>query len=145
MIVSVMVSIAVSPITGAASFRRTSSRSSKVQSIFSSASKSAALTPCTFGSVPFVPVVIREAEARKRKAPFSSKLPIHTSVVEFPISTPAISFTFLPRYPSFFVNLRRFQHQLCAVRRMINFQKFFRHFYQFHLRTAVGAQFVVHL
>src|SRR5699024_103685 len=63
------------------------------------ASSSAARIPWTLGSVPLVPVVTREALARKRNDPSSPTLPTHTSVVEFPISTPAISFK--EEFPSF--------------------------------------------
>ena len=59
--VSVSVSIAVSPMTGAASFRRTKSMSEVSLPIRLIAIFNAFLTECTFSIVPFVPVVGQEA------------------------------------------------------------------------------------
>ena len=88
--VSVSVSMAVSPITGAASFRRTRSMSDVSRPIFAMASFRAFFTECTFSVVPFVPVVGQEALVRNVRFPLSVTSPTQTSVVEFPISTPAI-------------------------------------------------------
>ncbi len=135
--VSVSVSIAVSPMTGAASFRRTKSMSEvslpiRLIAIFNAfltectfsivpfvpvvgqealvrnvrlpsgsmsevslpirliAIFNAFLTECTFSIVPFVPVVGQEALVRNVRLPSGLTSPTHTSVVEFPISTPAI-------------------------------------------------------
>ena len=56
-IVSVIVSIATSPITGAASLILTKSKSSKVKLAFFKAWFKEAITPLIFSSVPLIPVV----------------------------------------------------------------------------------------
>ena len=90
MTVSVSVSIAVSPMTGAASLRRTRSISDVSLPIRAMASFSAFFTEWTFSSVPFVPVVGQDALVRKVRFPSGLTSPTQTSVVEFPMSTPAI-------------------------------------------------------
>ena len=64
--VSVSVSIAVSPMTGAASFSLTRSISDTSLPILPMASFSAERIPWIFERVPFVPVVFTEALDRKR-------------------------------------------------------------------------------
>ena len=97
-IVSVSVSMAVSPMTGAASFRRIRLISETSLPRDAMALVSAALIPWILAGVPLVPVVITEALERKRTGSLPTHSPIHTSVVELPISTPAriICFFFLP-------------------------------------------------
>ncbi|GAA0244083.1 hypothetical protein GCM10008922_01570 [Faecalicatena contorta] len=65
MIVSVKVSIAVSPITGAASFSRIREMSLISLPILPMACFRAALMAWVFATVPFVPVVGQEALVRK--------------------------------------------------------------------------------
>jgi hypothetical protein len=90
MTVSVIVSIATSPMTGAASLSNTRSISLTSMPAVSAARESAFTTPGTFFFVPFSPVVRYSAlETNSPSAPSAERPKNATSVLEFPISTPA--------------------------------------------------------
>ena len=90
MIVSVIVSMATSPITGAASLMRMSVRSPNSLPAEDRATCSACTTPYTFCRVPLMPVVgMIELARNAGVAPAMSASA--TSVVAFPMSIPAIS------------------------------------------------------
>ena len=97
MIVSVMVSIATSPITGAASLMRMESRSSMRRPAAPRALVRDWNRPRMLALVPLMPVVGTMALDRKRTCsgagPTSASA---TSVVALPMSIPAISFTIVP-------------------------------------------------
>ena len=90
-IVSVMVSMATSPMTGAASFSRTSDRSFTSSPAFSRALVREWKTPLMFCRVPLMPVVGTVPLARNSSLP-PSTLARAVSVVALPISMPATIF-----------------------------------------------------
>ena len=91
MMVSVMVSMATSPITGAASLRRTSDRSPTSSPAFSKASAREWKMPLMFCRVPLMPVVGTVPLARNSSLP-ASDLARAVSVVALPMSMPATIF-----------------------------------------------------
>ena len=93
MIVSVMVSIATSPITGAASLMRMESRSSMRRPALFRASVRERNRPRMLALVPLMPVVGTMALDRKSTCPSASPVSASaTSVVALPMSMPATSF-----------------------------------------------------
>lgn len=102
MIVSEMVSMATSPITGAASLIRMRSSCSSSRPAVWSAWVIAWNTPWVFCWVPLMPVVDTMADARNRGGAPAATSASATSVVALPISTPAMSvmFTQTSRFPT---------------------------------------------
>ena len=90
MIVSEIVSMATSPITGAASLMRIRSSSPSSRPALSRATVSPWKTPWVFWGVPLMPVVGIVAVARNRGAAPAGTSASATSVVALPMSTPAM-------------------------------------------------------
>jgi len=92
MMVSVIVSIATSPITGVASLIRTKSISRSVRLADLISDLRASMRPTIFSRVPLMPVVLAIAEDRNFTSPLLCTSAKAASVVEFPISMPTIRF-----------------------------------------------------
>ena len=130
-IVSVIVSIATSPITGAASLILMESISFMFIPDSSAAIFNEWYTPLTFSLVPLIPVVAT-MPLDMNSTPASVIFPIATSVLAFPISIPAIIFILSLLY---FFSLPLFSYTSAAS--LIN-PEFILHPYLFSSSSAIA-------